>query len=69
MRSLPTFTFINKLDRAGRAPLELLDEIEKSLKKEKLPLETDCRGSVAASGAPLLKATGICEKLSRRIRN
>src|SRR5712691_8040354 len=31
MRSLPTFTFINKLDRAGRAPLELLDEIEKEL--------------------------------------
>ncbi|MDQ3257379.1 MAG: hypothetical protein M3R15_26420, partial [Acidobacteriota bacterium] len=34
MRSLPTFMFINKLDRAGRAPLELLDEIEKSLKRE-----------------------------------
>lgn len=31
MRSLPIFTFINKLDRAGRAPLELLDEIEKEL--------------------------------------
>lgn len=31
MRSLPTFTFINKLDRAGRTPLELLDEIEHEL--------------------------------------
>lgn len=31
MRSLPVFTFINKLDRAGRPPLELLDEIEKEL--------------------------------------
>lgn len=31
MRSLPTFTFINKLDRAGREPLELLDEIQKKL--------------------------------------
>ena len=29
--SLPTFTFVNKLDRAGRAPLELLDEIETEL--------------------------------------
>lgn len=31
MRSLPTFTFVNKLDRAGRPPLELLDEIEREL--------------------------------------
>lgn len=31
MRSLPTFTFINKLDRDGRTPLELLDEIEQEL--------------------------------------
>src|SRR3954452_9065323 len=31
MRSLPTFTFVNKLDRPGRAPLELLDEIEREL--------------------------------------
>ncbi|MFZ1024763.1 MAG: peptide chain release factor 3 [Limnoraphis robusta] len=31
MRSLPIFTFINKMDRPGRDPLELLDEIEKEL--------------------------------------
>lgn len=31
MRSLPIFTFFNKLDRPGRDPLELLDEIEKEL--------------------------------------
>ncbi|MGI0493431.1 peptide chain release factor 3 [Alkalinema pantanalense CENA528] len=31
MRSLPIFTFVNKLDRPGRGPLELLDEIEKEL--------------------------------------
>jgi len=29
MRKLPLFTFINKLDRPSREPLELLDEIEK----------------------------------------
>ncbi len=31
LRSLPTFTFVNKLDRPGRSPLELLDEIEREL--------------------------------------
>jgi peptide chain release factor 3 len=31
MRSLPIFTFVNKLDRPGRSPIELMDEIEKEL--------------------------------------
>jgi len=31
MRSLPIFTFFNKMDRPGREPLELLDEIEQEL--------------------------------------
>lgn len=31
LRSLPTFTFVNKLDRPGRTPLEILDEIEREL--------------------------------------
>ena len=31
MRDLPIFTFINKMDRPSRAPLELLDEIEQEL--------------------------------------
>ena len=31
MRRIPIFTFINKMDRPGRAPLELLDEIEQEL--------------------------------------
>jgi peptide chain release factor 3 len=31
LRRLPIFTFINKLDRPGREPLELLDEIEQEL--------------------------------------
>jgi peptide chain release factor 3 len=29
MRRLPVFTFINKMDRPGREPLELVDEIER----------------------------------------
>ena len=28
MRATPIFTFINKLDREGREPIELLDEVE-----------------------------------------
>jgi peptide chain release factor 3 len=31
LRSLPIFTFVNKMDRPGREPLELLDEIEREL--------------------------------------
>ncbi|HYP80671.1 MAG TPA: GTP-binding protein, partial [Steroidobacteraceae bacterium] len=31
LRATPIMTFINKLDREGRAPLDLLDEIEKVL--------------------------------------
>ncbi|MEA5533496.1 peptide chain release factor 3 [Crocosphaera sp. XPORK-15E] len=31
MRGLPIFTFINKMDRPGREPLELLDQIEQEL--------------------------------------
>lgn len=31
LRSLPIFTFVNKLDRPGRSPIELIDEIEQEL--------------------------------------
>jgi len=31
LRGIPVFTFINKLDRYGRPPLELMDEVEKVL--------------------------------------
>lgn len=32
LRNLPMFTFVNKLDRPGKDPFELLDEIEKEFK-------------------------------------
>lgn len=38
MRNTPIITFINKLDREGRAPLDLLDEIEDKLQIECTPL-------------------------------
>ncbi len=38
MRATPIFTFINKLDREGRDPMELLDEVERILKIECAPV-------------------------------
>jgi peptide chain release factor 3 len=38
MQGIPIFTFINKLDRLGREPLELLDEIENVLGIGSYPL-------------------------------
>ncbi len=38
MRDTPILTFINKLDREGRSPIELLDEIETVLKIECAPM-------------------------------
>jgi peptide chain release factor 3 len=37
-RDLPIITFLNKLDRAGRPPLELLDEIEEKLILQPTPV-------------------------------
>src|SRR3954469_1532350 len=38
MRNTPVIVFINKMDREGRNPFDLLDEIEKELKIKVLPL-------------------------------
>jgi len=38
LRDTPIMTFINKLDRDGRAPIELLDEIESVLKISTTPI-------------------------------
>src|SRR6187551_3961195 len=38
LRDTPIMTFINKLDREGREPMELLDEIEKILKIRTSPI-------------------------------
>jgi peptide chain release factor 3 len=37
-RGVPIFTFMNKLDRPGREPLELLDELERVLGIESYPM-------------------------------
>jgi peptide chain release factor 3 len=38
LRDTPIMTFVNKLDRDGRAPIELLDEIERVLRIECTPV-------------------------------
>jgi peptide chain release factor 3 len=38
LRDTPIMTFINKLDREGRAPIELLDEIERVLRIDTAPV-------------------------------
>ena len=38
LRTTPIFTFINKLDREGREPIELLDEVESVLKIQCAPV-------------------------------
>lgn len=50
MRGIPIFTFVNKLDRHGRDPLEIMDEIEQVLGIRSCPVNwpigmgTDFRG-------------------------
>src|SRR5699024_11314138 len=39
MRGIPIFTFINKLDRVGKEPFELLEEIESTLEIETYPID------------------------------
>ncbi len=38
LRNIPIFTFVNKLDREGKAPLDLIDEIETTLKMSCYPV-------------------------------
>ena len=38
MRQIPIFTFVNKLDRFGREPLDLMDELEKVLGIRSCPM-------------------------------
>ncbi|UOQ45836.1 peptide chain release factor 3 [Halobacillus salinarum] len=38
MRGIPIFTFINKMDREGRDPFELMEEIEETLNIETYPI-------------------------------
>ena len=66
LRGIPIFTFVNKLDRYGRAPLELMDELEKVLGIRACPMNwpigsgPEFRGRVrpAHEGSACLSAGG-----------
>jgi len=59
-RGLPIFTFINKMDRPARDPLDLLDEIEKILGMQAIPMNWPI------GDGPNFR--GVCDRLSRTVR-
>lgn len=59
MRGIPIFTFINKLDRQGKEPLELIEEIEEVLEIQAYPMNWPI-----GMGKEFL---GIYDRFNRRI--
>src|SRR5262249_29173791 len=59
MRRVPIFTFINKLDRPGRHPLDLLDEIERVLGLETCPLTWPIGAGVDFRGLYALRSRTV----------
>ena len=51
LRDIPIITFINKMDRESRDPIEMLDEIEKTLAHDSTPMTWPI-GRAATSPAP-----------------
>lgn len=49
-RGVPIVTFVNKCDRPGRPPLELLDEIERELGVEPVPMTWPVGDSITYAG-------------------
>jgi peptide chain release factor 3 len=74
-RGIPIFTFINKLDRPARDPLELLDEIETVLGMQPVPMNWPVGDGVGfrgvydrhARGVYLFDRTARNEKMSPEI--
>ena len=58
LRRIPIFTFVNKMDRLGREPLELLTEIEEVLGIDAVPLVWP----IGAAG----EFRGVYDRLARR---
>jgi peptide chain release factor 3 len=54
MRNTPVIVFINKLDREGRYPVELLDEIEHKLKIKVRPLSWPMGIGIAFRGVCII---------------
>ena len=74
-RGIPIFTFINKMDRPARDPLDLLDEIKKVLGMEPIPMNwplgdgPDFRGVYdrASQGVYLFERTERNERMAPEI--
>src|SRR5205085_3164509 len=64
MRGIPIVTFINKLDRVGRPPLELLDEIERVLGIPTTPVNWPVGSGTSFVGV-VDRATGQVLKFDR----
>ena len=60
LRSVPIVTFINKIDREGRPPFELLDEIA-----DKLALDVSPTRSVPWLGMPMMSPASAVSAISR----
>ena len=60
MRNTPVMVFINKLDRSGKDPFELLDEIEKELKIEVRPLSWPIGNGPTFKGVYNLYKQNLC---------
>ncbi len=58
-RGIPIFTFINKMDRPARDPLELLDEIESTLGMAPVPMNWPLGNGLSFRGVYDRRAQGI----------
>jgi len=58
-RGIPIFTFINKMDRPARSPLELLDEIENVLGMQPVPINWPLGDGIDFKGVYDRKKIGI----------
>jgi peptide chain release factor 3 len=67
-RGIPIFTFINKLDRPARDPLELLDEIERVLGMQPVPVNWPVGDGVGFRGVYDRAARGVF-LFDRTVRN
>jgi peptide chain release factor 3 len=59
MRKLPVMTFVNKMDRPGRDPIDLMDDVGKTLKIRTVPLNWPI-GDAS-------EFTGVFDRLSRDV--
>jgi peptide chain release factor 3 len=75
LRDVPIITFVNKLDRAGRDPFDLLDEIEQSLALDVTPaswpigMGGDFLGTYDLFGDALLSfERGVHDRVTESVR-